>query len=144
MEPDAGHRYLWVKGETADLKSGGQAAGAGELVAIGGLAPPMLHSLFARSALATRLFNLTVTNVPGPRAPMYAFGARMEEVGPLVPLAAAHTVGVAVVSYDGKVFFGVSGDDAVADLDDLAGGIEASLAELTRIAAKGSALPALS
>lgn len=144
MEPDAGHRYLLIKGETTDLKSGGQAAGAGELVAIGGLAPPMLHSLFVRSALATRLFNVTVTNVPGPQVPLYAFGARMEEVWPLVPLAAAHTVGIAVASYDGKVFFGVSADEGVNDLDDLTAGIEASVAELIDLAASGRALPALS
>jgi WS/DGAT/MGAT family acyltransferase len=143
MEPDPGRRYLLVKGETTDLKRNGQAGGAGELATLGGLAPPMLHSLFARSALATRLFNVTVTNVPGPQVPLYAFGARMEEVWPLVPLAAAHTVGVAVVSYDGKVFFGVSADDGVEDLDDLAAGIEASIAELTQLAAAGRALPAL-
>jgi hypothetical protein len=113
-------------------------------VTIGGLAPPVLHSLFTRSALATRLFNVTVTNVPGPQVPLYALGARMEEVWPLVPLAAAHTVGVAVVSYDGKVFFGISGDREVDDLDVLATGIEAALAELTELAASGRALPALS
>jgi hypothetical protein len=144
MEPDPGRRYLLVKAETVDLKSSGQAAGAGDLVAIAGLAPPVLHSLFARSALASRLFNVTVTNVPGPQVPLYAFGARMDEVWPLVPLAAAHTVGVAVVSYDGKVFFGVSADDGVDDLDDLTAGIEASIAELTELAAAGRALPALS
>jgi diacylglycerol O-acyltransferase / wax synthase len=144
MEPDAGHRYLLVMEETAGAKRGGQARGAGELVSIGGLAPPILHSLFARSALATRLFNVTVTNVPGPQLPLYAFGARMEEVWPLVPLAAEHSVGIAVASYDGKVFFGLNADKEATDLDTAARGIETSIAELVDLAATGHALAALS
>ena len=144
MEPDAGHRYLLIAAETTDLKGGGMAGGAAELVAIGGLAPPILHSLFARSAFATRLFNVTVTNVPGPQMPLYAFGARMEEVWPLVPLASDHSVGIAVVSYDGEVFFGLSGDASTgADLDVLASGIEADMAALRGLAATGHALAAL-
>ena len=144
MEPDAGHRYLLVTAETSDLKGGRLALGAGELISIGGLAPPVLHSVFARSALATRLFNVTVTNVPGPRSPLYAFGAQMEEIWPLVPLAADHTVGVAVVSYAGKVFFGLSGDERTAtDLEVLGAGIESAITELVELAATGHALSAL-
>jgi WS/DGAT/MGAT family acyltransferase len=144
MEPDPGHRYLLVSGETADLKSGGGAGGAAKLIALGGLAPPILHSVFARSVFATRLFNLTVTNVPGPQIPLYGLGARLEEVWPLVPLAADHSVGVAVVSYDGKVFFGVSGDaETTSDLDVLADGIEQAIGELVDVAATGQAIPAL-
>jgi WS/DGAT/MGAT family acyltransferase len=143
MEPDPHHRYLLIAGETAQLKDGRLALGASELVSIGSLAPPVLHSLFARSALATRLFNLTITNVPGPQSSLYAFGARMEEVWPLVPLAADHRVGVAVVSYDGKVFFGLCGDERDgADLDVLRDGIESAIAELAELAAPGRPIPA--
>lgn len=131
MEPDAGRRYLMVAGETAELKAGDMAGGAAELVSISGLAPPILHSVFARSLFGTRLFNVTVTNVPGPQIPLFAFGARMEEVWPLVPLAADHCLGIAVVSYDGKVFFGLCGDDSFGPaLDVVATGIESGLAEL--------------
>jgi WS/DGAT/MGAT family acyltransferase len=144
MEPNPGHRYLLVSGETADLKSGGGAGGVANLIALGGLAPPVLHSVFARSVFATRLFNLTVTNVPGPQVPLYGLGARLEEVWPLVPLAADHSVGIAVVSYDGKVFFGVSGDaEAAPDLDVLADGIEHAIEDLVDLAATGQAIPAL-
>jgi WS/DGAT/MGAT family acyltransferase len=144
MEPDPERRYRLIRGETGDLKRGGGPRAAANLVAVGGLAPPILHSVFARSAFATRLFNLTVTNVPGPQLPLYGLGARLEEVWPLVPLAAEHSVGVAVVSYDGKVFFGLSGDIAAApDLDLLAEGIENAIAELADIASTGEAVPAL-
>jgi WS/DGAT/MGAT family acyltransferase len=144
MEPDPGHRYLLVAAETTDLKRADHAGGAAELISIGGLAPPVLHSVFARSALATRLFNLTITNVPGPQMPLYGLGARMEEVWPLVPLAADHRIGVAVVSYDGQVFFGLNGDvTAAADIDLVAEGIEAGIAELAALAATGHALPTL-
>ena len=135
-EPEADRRYVMTVNESENRKRSGQAGGGAGLVALAGLVPPILHSVFARSTFATRLFNLTITNVPGPQQPLYAFGARMEEVIPLVPLAADHAVGVAVVSYDGKVFFGLNGDErAVPDLDTLAEGIEIALAELRKLKA---------
>jgi diacylglycerol O-acyltransferase len=134
-EPYPLRRYQLLAGEARDLKAGGQARGGAELVALSGLAPPILHALLARPAVGTRLFNLTITNVPGPRRPLYAFGARMEEVLPLVPLAACHAVGIAVVSYTGHVFFGLGADErAVPDLHVLRDGIEQSLAELRALA----------
>lgn len=134
-EPEPVRRYLVTAGETAGLKTGAQARGGAELVALSGLAPPLLHSVLARSTAGARLFNLTITNVPGPTRPLYAFGARMEEVLPLVPLAADHAVGIAVVSYNGRVFFGLSGDSRAApDLDVLREEIEDSIAELRGIA----------
>ena len=99
----------------------------------------MLHSFLARSLFATRLFNVTVTNVPGPQQPLYAFGARMREVLPLVPLAADHAVGIAVVSYDGDLYFGLIGDrDSTDDLDVLSYGIAHAIAELRELAATRS------
>jgi diacylglycerol O-acyltransferase / wax synthase len=130
-EPDALGRYAATLREAETLKAGDQARGGAGLVALAGLAPPVLHSLIARSLFASRLFNLTITNVPGPQRPLYAFGARLEEVLPLVPLAADHAVGIAVVSYDGKLVFGLAGDDRAApDVDILAAGIQDSLTEL--------------
>ena len=140
-EPDPVRRYLVTAGETAELKSGGEARTGAELLALAGLAPPLLHSVLARSSTGRRLFNLTVTNVPGPPKPLYAFGARLEEVLPLVPLAADHAVGIAVVSYCGHVFFGLSGEArAVPDLDVLRDGIEDSIREL-RIATRYATEP---
>jgi diacylglycerol O-acyltransferase / wax synthase len=140
-EPDPVRRYLVTAGETAELKAGGEARTGAELLALAGLAPPLLHSVLARSSTGRRLFNLTVTNVPGPRKPLYAFGARLEEVLPLVPLAADHAVGIAVVSYCGRIFFGLSGDArAVPDLDVLRDGIEESVRELRSAARRATEL----
>ena len=133
-EPDPVRRYLVTAGETAELKKGAMARGGAELVTLSGLAPPILHSVLARASVGARLFNVTITNVPGPTRPLYAFGAKLEEVLPLVPLAADHALGIAVVSYDGDVFFGLSGDArALPDMDVLRTGIEDSIAELRAI-----------
>jgi len=79
----------------------------------------------------SRLFNVTVTNVPGPREPMFAFGARLVDAIPLVPLAAEHAVGVAVLSLDGQVVFCLNCDrDAVPDVAVAARGIEMTLERL--------------
>ena len=140
-EPDPVRRYLVTAGETAELKAGGEARTGAELLALAGIAPPLLHSVLARSTSGRRLFNLTVTNVPGPRKPLYAFGAKLEEVLPLVPLAADHAVGIAVVSYCGRVFFGLSGDARAApDLEVLRDGIDESIREL-RTAARHATAP---
>ncbi|MCE7885387.1 MAG: DUF1298 domain-containing protein [Actinobacteria bacterium ATB1] len=75
--------------------------------------------------------NLTVTNVPGPQFPLYFRGGKLIEAFPYVPLVDKTDVGVAVLSYDGQLNFGLTGDwDAVPDLGVLAEGIEKSLQEL--------------
>ena len=85
----------------------------------------MIHATIAQALYATRLFNVTITNVPGPQQTLYAFGAPLREIHPLVPLAAEHAVGVAAASYDGSVFFGVVADrDTVPDLDVLLSALE--------------------
>lgn len=133
-EADSAQRYRATLREAESLKSGSQATGSRALVELTGLAPPVLHSVLARSLFASRLFNVTVTNVSGPQDPLYAFGARLREVLPLVPLAAEHAVGVAVISYDGRLTFGISADyETVPDLEVLAAGIEDSLAELLEL-----------
>ena len=91
----------------------------------------------ARLQARQRLFNLVVTNVPGPQRTLYAGGSRLREIFGLVPLAAHHSVGVAILSYDGGVTFGIVGDrDTVPDLDVLAAGIESSIDELRKLAAR--------
>jgi WS/DGAT/MGAT family acyltransferase len=134
-EPDPLTRYLHIADATEAIKRSSQARGAASLLATSELLPPVLHTFLARSLYATRLFNLTVTNVPGPQQTLYAFGAPLRTVYPLVPLAAEHAVGVAIASYDGQLVFGINADrDAVTDIDVLAAGTVAELAELQRLA----------
>ena len=130
-EPDALAAHLRVRAETQRLKHAGQALGSSTLLELAELAPPVLHALLARSLYGARLFNVTVTNVPGPQVPMYAFGSRLEEAIPLVPLAAGHALAVAVLSLDGNVVFCLNCDrDAVPDAAVAARGIQATLDEL--------------
>ena len=81
--------------------------------------------------MARHFFNLVVTNVPGPQFPLYAAGARMLEMFPVVPLAKGQAVSIGLTSYDGGVYYGLNGDrDAMGDLDVLAGMVDESLEEL--------------
>jgi len=114
-------------------KESGQSVGADALAALSGVAPPTLHALGARvaSSFSRRLFNVVVTNVPGPQFPLYAAGARMAEMFPVIPLAAGQAVSIGLTSYDGGVYFGLNADrDQMPDIDVLAALVEESLAEL--------------
>ena len=134
-EPDPQRRYELQLDEAERLKAGTQGMGSREIIDLAAHAPPVIHTFLARSLFATRLFNLTITNVPGPQMPLYAFGSRLRAVWPLVPLAAEHALGLAVLSYDGRVFFCLNAArDSVPDLDQVADGIAAAIAELTELA----------
>lgn len=109
-EPIARRRFERIAQATQRLKSSDVGMGVETFLDLAALAPPVLHAALARSAYATRLFNVTITNVPGPQFPLFAFGSRMRHVLPFVPLAAEHAVGIAVFSYDGEVTFGISAD----------------------------------
>jgi WS/DGAT/MGAT family acyltransferase len=133
-EPNPLLRYRKTMAAAEDLKNSGQAAGAEALVELAGAAPPLIHGFVSRMAFTPRLFNITVTNVPGPQVTLYACGSALRQVLPLVPIFAGHAVGIAVVSYDGQVTFGLNADRAtVPDLDVLRNGIEESLRELRRL-----------
>ncbi len=88
-EPNPRVRLTRLSYAMRGIASHGQSVGADSLIALTGFAPPTLHALGARAArgLSRRLFNLVVTNVPGPQVPLYAAGSRMLEVFPVVPLA---------------------------------------------------------
>jgi len=114
-------------------KEAGQSVGADAIITLSGYAPPTIHAAAARlaSGMTKRLFNLVVTNVPGPQFPLYAAGARMLEMFPVVPLAKGQGVCIGLTSYDGGVYYGLNADrDAMPDVDVLATCIEEALAEL--------------
>jgi hypothetical protein len=83
------------------------------------------------NSFSQRIFNLVITNVPGPQFPLYAAGAQMIEMFPVVPLAKNQAVSIGITSYNGGVYYGLNADrDAMPDVDALAALIEESLQEL--------------
>jgi WS/DGAT/MGAT family acyltransferase len=118
-----------------NLKSSGQAVGAEVLTRIGGFAPPTILAQAARIGARQRAFNLVVTNVPGPQFPLYVDGHEMLDVFPMVPLAMNQRLGIALMSYNGAINFGLIGDyDTMPDLEDFAHHLAASLEELAETA----------
>ena len=114
-------------------KESGQSVAADAIVALSGFAPPTIHSAAARlaSGFSRRLFNVVVTNVPGPQFALYAAGAPMLECYPVVPLSKGQAVSIGLTSYNGGVYYGLNVDrDAMPDVDVLAQCIEEALAEL--------------
>jgi WS/DGAT/MGAT family acyltransferase len=118
-----------------DLKKSGQAVGAQVLTNLAGFAPPTILSQAARLTPRQPFFNLVVTNVPGPQFPLYLLGRRLRVLFPVVPLAQRQALGIAVMSYDGHLGFGLLGDyDALPDLESLADDLRASVDSLARAA----------
>jgi diacylglycerol O-acyltransferase / wax synthase len=136
----------------ADLKSSGQAVGAEVLTGLTGFAPPTIMSQAARLTARQRFYNLVVTNVPGPQMPLYLLGRELQAIYPQVPLALRQALGIAIMSYNGRLNFGLLGDyDAMADIDSLSRDLGAAIDELalaagleaTREADEGDGRPAL-
>jgi WS/DGAT/MGAT family acyltransferase len=117
------------------LKESGQAVGAQALTSLADFAPPTIMSQAARLQPRQRFFNLVVTNVPGPQMPLYLLGRQMRAFYPVVPLARNQALGIAIMSYDGRLGFGLLGDyDAMPDLEALADDLRGAIADLSRAA----------
>ena len=128
-------RLAKVSESMAGLKESGQAVGAQVLTELTGFAPPTVMAQAARQAGSSRLFNVTITNVPGPQFPLYMGGSEMLDLFPMVPLAPEHGLGVAIMSYNGRINFGLVGDwDLLWDIEDLARDLDESIAELAEAA----------
>jgi WS/DGAT/MGAT family acyltransferase len=124
-----------VREELGGLKSSGQAVGAQVLTELTGFAPPTVMGQAARLVSRQRMFNVVVTNVPGPQFPLYLAGRRMLDPFPMVPLAKNQALGIALLSYAGKINFGLVGDwDLMWDLDAFADDLRESLDELAEAA----------
>jgi diacylglycerol O-acyltransferase / wax synthase len=125
-------RLREVSGAMDDVKRSAQVRAGALIVGATGLVPPLVSSLAVRAMSGPRMFNLVVSNVPGPQQAFFLEGVPMLEVFPAVPLNPRNqALSIGIVSYDGKVGFGLLGDrDALADLDDAAAGLEAAVAEL--------------
>src|SRR5919198_1439482 len=120
-----------VREQLEGLKRGGQAVGAEVITQLSGFAPPTIMGQAARLMSRQRFFNLVVTNVPGPQFPLYLLGREMTHPFPMVPLARNQGLGIALMSYNGRINFGLVGDyDLLWDIEDLAELLQRSLAEL--------------
>ncbi|MCW2765676.1 MAG: putative diacylglycerol O-acyltransferase [Nocardioides sp.] len=114
-------------------KETGRGVAADRLAGIAGFAPATFHAIGSRVAAAEagRGFQISVTNVPGPQAPLYAAGARMVGTYPVHPLLPGHALAIGVTSYNGDVFYGLTADrDLLPDADLLGTCISEALVEL--------------
>ena len=132
---DPAARLRYVKKAMDGLKESKQAVGAATLAAVNDLAPPTILAQASRLNFSTRLFNLIVTNIPGPQFPLYVLGRQLEDLFPIAFLPRGHALAVAIMSYNGELCYGLLGDyDALDDIDVIAAGLEQSLAELLDVA----------
>jgi WS/DGAT/MGAT family acyltransferase len=132
---DPALRLRLISRAMAAIKHSGQAVGAQVLTDLATFAPPTILAQAARLQARQRMFNLVVTNIPGPQFPLYLLGSRMEQVYPMVPLAENTALGIAVMSYDGGISFGLVSDyDALPDLEALADSLRYSIEELVAAA----------
>jgi hypothetical protein len=137
--PDAVTCLRIVSKAMYDLKASKQAVGAATLAAANELAPPAVLAQASRLQFSPRLFNVLVTNIPGPQFPLYVLGRKLTDLFPLPFLASHQGLAVAIISYDGQIEFGLLGDyDALPDLDLIAEGIKATVAELLEAVAQAS------
>jgi WS/DGAT/MGAT family acyltransferase len=128
-------RFRAVHEAMQGLKESGQAVGAEMITQLADFAPPTILAQAARLQAVQRFFNLTVTNVPGPQFPLYLLGRRLCRVYPQVPLAENCALGVAIMSYDGQIDFGLIADyDTIPDLDTIAAALDQELGALASAA----------
>ena len=113
---------------------------AGErLVELSGFAPPILLAAGQRLAasIPQQALQTATTNVPGPQHPLYFAGRRLLESAPLIPVVGSVRTVIGIFSYDGHLYFGITGDyDSVPDIDVLRRGVESGVEELVAAAQK--------
>ena len=131
MQMDPVARLYRIMGEMSHIKESRQAMAAETLVRLANYAPANLHALAARVAWAEQRYNVALSNAPGPQAPRYLDGHRLEESYPFIPLSGNAALSVAVSSYAGGMFVGLLGDrDAMPDLELLSEFLPEAVADL--------------
>ncbi len=129
-----------IRGQMESLKRSHEADASAAIVGAGDVAPPIVAAALARAIVhAQPIVQTVATNVPGPQVPLYVCGRRMLDAYPYVPIAGHIRIGVAIWSYCGTVYFGVTGDwDGAPDIDRLASGIDLGFEDLLKEAANTS------
>jgi diacylglycerol O-acyltransferase / wax synthase len=134
---DAEARLADIRGQMDGIKASKQAVAGDVLAQLSGFAPPLLLALGSRVMTRSARLNMdtATTNVPGPQTPVRALGHRLLESYPYVPIVGTIRIVVAIFSYDGQLYFGVTGDrDHAPDVDVLTTGIETGAARLAACA----------
>ena len=140
---DPVQRLRFVSHAMDGLKESKQALGAEVIAGAQNFAPPTILAQASRLNFSTRLFNLLVTNVPGPQFPLYVLGREMLAAYPVAFLPENHALAIAIMSYNGQMNFGLLGDyDALPDIDLLGETIAGELAKLVALAREAVATPA--
>ena len=141
---DPVEQYRAIRDATSVLEGTREAIDARTLTELAGFASPTIMSQAARLQPSQRFFNLVVTNVPGPQFPLYLLGRRLRALYPVVPITGRQALGIAVMSYDGRLGFGLLADyDALSDVDVLASELREAIdalaagASISRRAARG-------
>jgi diacylglycerol O-acyltransferase len=136
---DPVERLRLVHAQMDELKASHMDTAGVTVVTLGDLAPPMVVGQLSRLAmramrqLPQRSINTVTTNVPGPQFPLYCLGREMLEYRPYVPISQGLRVGTAILSYNGRLFFGVTGDYATTpDVAVVAAAITEEIDELRR------------
>ena len=133
-------RLGMVRSSMDGLKESKQALGAEVISGAQNFAPPTILAQASRLNFSTRLFNLIVTNVPGPQFPLYVGGSRLVSIAPVAFLPKKHALAIAIMSYDGSLSFGLLGDyDQMDDIDVLADALSNSIDELLELSADAAA-----
>jgi diacylglycerol O-acyltransferase len=128
-------RLRTVKAGMDGLKESKQAVGAEVLASVQNFAPPTVLAQASRLNFSTRLFNLIVTNIPGPQFPLYVLGREMLQAFPVAFLPENHALAIAIMSYNGQMNLGLLGDfDALPDIDQISTSIAAELQRLLSLA----------
>jgi diacylglycerol O-acyltransferase len=126
-------RLEQVRRETSSFKRSGRPAGTGAMLGALGLLPDPVKNRAARLASSARVFNLTVSNIPGPQVPVYMLGAELSEAYPVVPIAEQHSLSIGMFSYRDHMFFGLYADpEALPEATELPRLLEAEIAALAR------------
>jgi WS/DGAT/MGAT family acyltransferase len=135
---DPAERLADIREQMDGLKSSKQAVAGDALAQLSGFAPPLLLALGSRVATRSARLNMdtATTNVPGPQLPMHTLDRKLVASYPYVPIVGSIRIVVAIFSYDGELYFGVTGDrDHAPDVDVLTTGIESDLETLLQSAA---------
>jgi diacylglycerol O-acyltransferase / wax synthase len=137
-EPDPVRRLRSIHGDTVERKGGGESRWVSDILGAVGYFPQPVRDAVSHVIASPLVFNLTVSNIPGPTEPMYMLGCELEEAYPVVPIADRHALSIGVTTIRDQACFGVYADrELLPDADVVADAIDESVAELLALAPSG-------